>query len=227
MGNPTAGEVGAFLDVYKDTNADFCRRVGLDSSKPVVALLPGSRRQEIKDNLPSMLQALAQFPDCQPVLACSPGIPSSYYDTFAVGWTLHSVRDETYALLANADVAVVTSGTATLETALFGVPQVVCYKTPLPQLISWLRRKLIHVRYISLVNLIADADVVPELVADTFSTGNIARELSLVLPGGEGRQRMLDGYAEVRRRLGSDDASQNAAAEMYRLLTSDRRCRRG
>lgn len=77
-------------------------------------------------------------------------------------------------------------------------------------------------RYISLVNLIADADVVPELVADTFSTGNIARELSLVLPGGEGRQRMLDGYTEVRRRLGSDDASQNAAAEMYRLLTSDR-----
>lgn len=227
VGNPTAGEVGAFLDGYKETKADFCRRVGLDSSKPVVALLPGSRRQEIKDNLPSMLQALAQFPDCQPVLACSPGIPSSYYDTFAVGGTLHSVRDETYALLANADAAVVTSGTATLETALFGVPQVVCYKTPLPQLISWLRRKLIHVRYISLVNLIADADVVPELVADTFSTGNIARELSLVLPGGDGRQRMLDGYAEVRRRLGSDDASQNAAAEMYRLLTSDRRCRRG
>ena len=220
VGNPTAGEVSAFLDGYKETRQAFCKRVGLDEGKPVVALLPGSRRQEIKDNLPAMMQALARFTDCQPVLACSPGIPAEYYDAFAHGGMLRFVRDETYALLANADAAVVTSGTATLETALFGVPQVVCYKTPLPKLISWLRSRLLHVRYISLVNLIADAGVVPELVADTFSVENIAHELSLILPGGEGRKAMLDGYASVSERLGHEDASQNAARIICGLLRS-------
>ena len=141
-------------------------------------------------------------------------------DAFAHGGTLRFVRDETYALLANADAAVVTSGTATLETALFGVPQVVCYKTPLPKLISWLRSRLLHVRYISLVNLIADAGGVPELVADTFSVENIAHELSLILPGGEGRKAMLDGYASVSERLGHEDASQNAARIICGLLRS-------
>ena len=140
------------------------------------------------------------------------------------------VHGETYALLANADAAVVTSGTATLETALFGVPQVVCYKTPLPGLISWLRRKLIHVRYISLVNLIADAEVVKELVADTFSVDNIAHELSIILPDGEGRKAMLDGYASVRERLGREDASQNAAriiCDLLRSRSAGRRAKKG
>lgn len=230
VGNPTAGEVGAFLDGYKETKSEFCNRVGLEEGKPVVALLPGSRRQEIKDNLPAMILALRRFPDCQPVLACSPGIPDEYYDAFAHDGTLRFVHGETYALLANADAAVVTSGTATLETALFGVPQVVCYKTPLPGLISWLRRKLIHVRYISLVNLIADAEVVKELVADTFSVDNIAHELSLILPGGEGRKAMLDGYASVRERLGREDASQNAAriiCDLLRSRSAGRRAKKG
>ena len=124
----------------------------------------------------------------------------------------------TYPLLANAAAALVTSGTATLETALFGVPQVVCYETPAPRVAAFLRRHILKVEYISLVNLIAGREVVPELVADTFTVGNIRRELARILPGGDGRRQMLDGYAEVARRLGSDVAPDNAARIMVGLL---------
>lgn len=111
-----------------------------------------------------------------------------------------------------------TSGTATLETALFGVPQVVCYETPLPRLIRFAFNHVIKVRFISLVNLIADREVVPELLADRFSADNIARELACILPGGGGRQAMLDGYRLVARRLGGTVAPDNAAHIMVGLL---------
>lgn len=218
VGNPTAGEVRSFLATYDESRADFCRRNGLAADRPIVALLPGSRRQEIKDNLPAMLAAVSRFPGCEPVLACSPGIPRDFYGPYESMGAFRPVVGGTYSILAHADAALVTSGTATLETALFGVPQVVCYKTPFPKLISWLRRRLIHVPYVSLVNLIAGAEVVPELVADTFSVDNIADGLRAVLPGGDGRSAMLDGYSEVWRRLGDTDASDNAASMMCRLL---------
>ena len=128
------------------------------------------------------------------------------------------IDNDTFALLMHADAALVTSGTATLETALFHVPQVVCYETPIPKVISFLRRHILKVRYISLVNLIAGCEVVPELVADTFSVGNIRAELGKILPGGSGRQAMLDGYAEVGRRLGKAGAPDNAARIMVGLL---------
>lgn len=220
VGNPTAGEVRSFLASYDESRDAFCRRNGLDADRPIVALLPGSRRQEIKDNLPVMLNVVSQFLGCNIILACSPGIPQSFYEPYRCGGRLKLVFGGTFSVLAHADAALVTSGTATLETALFGVPQVVCYKTPLPKLISWLRKRLIHVPYISLVNLIADAEVVPELVADTFVEANVARQLRSVLPGGDAREAMLAGYDEVRRRLGDDDASANAAKIMYDLLSS-------
>ncbi len=210
VGNPTADEVASFKAAYDGSFADYGR--------PVIALLAGSRRQEIKDNLPAMIEAVKAFPAYQPVLAGAPGIEPAYYEPFVAGTGVEVVRGMTYPLLAHASAALVTSGTATLETALFGVPQVVCYETPIPKVISFLRRHILKVRYISLVNLIAGCEVVPELVADTFSVGNIRAELGKILPGGSGRQAMLDGYAEVGRRLGKAGAPDNAARIMVGLL---------
>lgn len=210
VGNPTADEVASFKAAYDGCFADYGR--------PVIALLAGSRRQEIKDNLPAMIEAVKAFPAYQPVLAGAPGIEPAYYEPFVAGTSVEVVRGMTYPLLAHASAALVTSGTATLETALFGVPQVVCYETPIPKVISFLRRHILKVRYISLVNLIAGCEVVPELVADTFSVGNIRAELGKILPGGSGRQAMLDGYAEVGRRLGEAGAPDNAARIMVGLL---------
>ena len=110
------------------------------------------------------------------------------------------------------------NGTATLETALFNVPQVVCYKTPVPKLIAFLRRHLLKVKYISLVNLIADREIVPELVADTFTTDNIRKHLEQILPEGRMRSQMLDGYKDVEARLGKKNAPRNAAKIITELL---------
>lgn len=217
VGNPTADEVRQFKAAYKESTAEFATRHGL-ADKPIIALLAGSRRQEIKDNLPTMIAAASRFGEYQMVLAGAPGISSDYYDRFIAGTGVRLVDNDTYALLSHAAAAVVTSGTATLETALFGVPQVVCYETPLPRFIAFCRRHVLKVKYISLVNLIADADVVPELVADTFSANNIASWLSRILPGKADRNAMLKGYEKVRRELGDTVAPQNAARIMVELL---------
>jgi lipid-A-disaccharide synthase len=127
------------------------------------------------------------------------------------------VKDQTFALLSHAHAALVTSGTATLETALFGVPQVVCYHTVLPHFIGFMRKIVLSVRYVSLVNLIADREIVKELVADLFTDANIRHELSVLLEG-EARQRMLDGYKEVSQALGTQKAPDQAARLMVSLL---------
>lgn len=220
VGNPTADEVTEFKASYTETFEDFCRKNSLQADKPVIALLAGSRRQEIKDNLPAMLEAASRYADkYQLVVAGAPSIPHEYYSKFISGHDVSIVYNQTYPLLAHSCAALVTSGTATLETALFGVPQVVCYETPIPKVIAFLRKHLIKVRYISLVNLIADKSVVTELVADTFSVENIARELGRLLPGKPARTAMLDGYAEVKKRLGKENAPDNAANIMVKLLS--------
>lgn len=220
VGNPTADEVTEFKASYTETFEDFCRKNSLHADKPVIALLAGSRRQEIKDNLPAMLEAASRYADkYQLVVAGAPSIPHEYYSKFISGHDVSIVYNQTYPLLAHSCAALVTSGTATLETALFGVPQVVCYETPIPKVIAFLRKHLIKVRYISLVNLIADKDIVTELVADTFSVENIAGELGRLLPGEPARTAMLDGYAEVKKRLGKENAPDNAANIMVKLLS--------
>lgn len=220
VGNPTADEVTEFKASYTETFEDFCRKNSLHADKPVIALLAGSRRQEIKDNLPAMLEAASRYADkYQLVVAGAPSIPHEYYSKFISGHDVSIVYNQTYPLLAHSCAALVTSGTATLETALFGVPQVVCYETPIPKVIAFLRKHLIKVRYISLVNLIADKSVVTELVADTFSVENIAGELGRLLPGEPARTAMLDGYAEVKKRLGKENAPDNAANIMVKLLS--------
>lgn len=210
VGNPTAQEV-------RDYQASTVTPV---VSKPIIALLAGSRQQEIKDNLPAMIEATRHLvTDYDVVLAGAPGIERSYYDRFLQGTSVQLVEDKTYDLLSKATAALVTSGTATLETAMFRVPQVVCYETPLPKIIAFLRKHVIKVKYISLVNLIADREVVPELVADTFSVENIRYHLERILPAGEDREAMLEGYEEVHRCLGESRAPDQAAKLMYKFLT--------
>lgn len=220
VGNPTADEVRSFRLTYHEDFKAFCQRHQLDR-RPIIALLAGSRRQEIKDNLPAMIAAVKGFSNYQPVLAGAPGIDRDYYRQFLEGTDVVLVDNDTYPLLAHATVALVTSGTATLETALFDVPQVVCYETPLPRLIGYLRRHVLKVPFISLVNLIAGSEVVRELVAETFSVENIRAEMLHVLPGGAGRERMLQGYAEVARRLGDQVAPDNAARLIHQLLRKE------
>lgn len=219
VGNPTAEEVRTFKDGYSETKKEFCRRNGLEPSKPIIALLAGSRKQEIKDNLPAMLASVkAVAADYQCVLACAPSIDDSYYRKVIGQGSVLMVHDDTYPLLAHSTAALVTSGTATLETALFDVPQVVCYETPLPKIIRWGFNHVIKCDYISLVNLVADKEVVPELFADRFSVDNIKRHLLALLPGTADREKMLAGYEIVRQRLGTESAPDNAARVMVDLL---------
>ena len=226
VGNPTAEEVSAFRANYHESFEQFVvRQNGSDSCRmdfrPVIALLAGSRKQEIKDNLPAMIEAAKRFEDYQLVLAGAPSIDDAYYEKFIKGTRVQLVKDQTYELLSHATAALVTSGTATLETALFRVPQVVCYETPLPKLIRFAFNHIIKVPFISLVNLIADREVVKELFADRFRVYRIANELYRVLPGQPGRDKMLQGYEEVAQKLGSDVAPANAARIMVQLLTSN------
>lgn len=213
VGNPTAQEVSEFLDHYSQEYSS--------DTKPVIALLAGSRRQEIKDNLPAMIESAIPFAEhYRLVLAGAPGIAPDYYHSFINGKPVEMVTNQTYPLLARATAALVTSGTATLETALFGVPQVVCYKTPVPHLIRFAFNRVIKCKYISLVNLVADEEIVPELLADRFSVSNIHSELARILPGQPAREAQLQGYARVRRALGSDSAPENAARLMVQMLQS-------
>ena len=210
VGNPTAQEVREYLSQQPVARP----------SRPAIALLAGSRKQEIKDNLPAMIEATRHLAgQYDIVLAGAPGIEAGYYEPFLRDSEVRMVSNETYRLLSTATAALVTSGTATLETCMFRVPQVVCYETPLPKLIGWARHHVLSVRYVSLVNLIADREIVPELVADTFSVDNIRRHLEDILPGGSRRQQMLDGYEEVHRLLGDSQAPRQAAELMIQLLS--------
>lgn len=222
VGNPTAQEVAEFRAGYHQTYEEFCRENNLDSRKPIVAFLAGSRLQEIKDNLPAMIEVAERFEDYQMVLAGAPSIEDEYYDKFLEGTPVRVVKNKTYQLLSHTTAALVTSGTATLETALFNVPQVVCYETPLPKLIRFAFNHVLKVDYISLVNLVANKEVVPEMFADKFTIDGIANELYKIMPGQPARERMLAEYQEVLRELGSKVAPDEAASIMVDLLRKHR-----
>lgn len=217
IGNPTVDEVTAFRAGHPEIYEDFVHENNLEP-KPIIALLAGSRKQEIKDNLPDMLRAASAFPEYQLVLAGAPGITPDYYRKYIGDAKVKILFGQTYRLLQQAEAALVTSGTATLETALFRVPQAVCYHTPIGKVISFLRRHILKVRYISLVNLIADREVVKELVADTMTVGQIRAELERILYNKVYRRQMLDGYDYMASRLGDAGAPKRAAQEMVRLL---------
>lgn len=217
VGNPTVDEVTLFRAEHPETFDGFVRENNLDS-KPIIALLAGSRKQEIKDNLPDMIRAASAFPEYQLVLAGAPGISPDYYHEYVGDAKVKILFGQTYRLLQQAEAALVTSGTATLETALFRVPQTVCYHTPIGKVISFLRRHILTVKYISLVNLIANREVVKELVADTMTVEQVRAELERILYDKDYRQRMLDGYEYMAARLGDAGAPKRAAQKMLRLL---------
>jgi lipid-A-disaccharide synthase len=219
VGNPTAQEIAEFRSDYHEGYEDFCNRNNLDSSRPIIALLAGSRKQEIKDNLPAMIEAASHFEDYQIVLAGAPSIEDKFYQKYIDGTCVKKVSSDTYPLLAHSQAALVTSGTATLETALFDVPQVVCYETPLPKFIRFAFKHIIKVKFISLVNLIAGKEVVPEMLADRFTVDGLVDELYKILPGQKYREQMLEGYQGIRIKLGNTIAPDNAARIMVDLLS--------
>lgn len=185
------------------------------SDKPVIALLPGSRKQEISIKLPVMLTMVQHFPQYQFVVAGAPSQPDALYHELIGNENVMLVRNETYNLLKQSSAALVTSGTATLETALFGVPQVVCYKgNPISY---WLATKLIKVKYISLVNLIMDRPVVTELIQHELNEQRLKEELNLLLTESDKKQELLKDYNTLWHKLGDSPASENTAAAIISL----------
>ena len=221
VGNPCVDAVDDFRKKGQETFSEFVTANGLED-KPIIALLAGSRRQEIKDNLTRMIEAARSFPQYQFVVAGAPGIEPDFYKRY-IDSSTKIVFGQTYRLLQQAEAALVTSGTATLETALFRVPQVVCYYISAGKLVSFLRRHILKVKYISLVNLIADREVVTELVADGMTVSNIKKELAKIISGGNGRSRMLSEYDRLIGILGEPGASERAAAQITALLKARRK----
>lgn len=217
VGNPCVDAVDSFLSTDTETKEQFYQRLNLKSSRPVIALLAGSRKQEIKDNLSRMMEASRSFPQYQFVIAGAPGIAQEFYSHYLTDGA-KIVFGETYRLLRHSEAALVTSGTATLETALFRVPQVVCYYTAVGKLVSFLRRHILKVKFISLVNLVSGSEVVTELVADGMTVDNIRRELSAIIEGGSRRMQMLSGYDRMIQILGTPGASERAAKLMVKYL---------
>lgn len=202
------------LDALKDftTEEGFRENNGLDE-RPVIALLPGSRKQEITKMLGVMLQVIKDFPKHQFVIAGAPSQAVEFYESLIPQEVKKSVRvisNKTYDLLSIAEAALVTSGTATLETALFNVPEVVCYKG---SNVSYLIAKQLvkNIKYISLVNLVMDRELVRELIQGDMTVSNIRKELAFIVEGGEKRQAMLDAYVELKNKLGNEGASANTA----------------
>ena len=220
VGNPCVDAVDAYQKNHTETFEDFVSSNSL-SDKPIVALLAGSRKQEIKDNLPMMLEAAKPFVDkYQLVLAGAPGVDPAYYQKYVgADVPVKIIFGQTYRLLQQAKAALVTSGTATLETALFRVPQAVCYYTPVGKLIAFLRRHILKVKYISLVNLVANKEVVRELVADTMTVANVRSELNALLNDEQYRAQMLKEYDRMIKILGPAGASHQAASKIIELLS--------
>ena len=180
------------------------------SDKPILAILPGSRNQEIKVKLPIMLEAAKHFKNYQIVIAGAPNKSVDFYKQFTGEYNVKVIENQTYNLLNNSNLAIVTSGTATLETALFNVPQVVCYKAS--NISYQIAKRLVKIKYISLVNLIMDQEVVTELIQKDLTSENIIKELNKINnPEVDGRQKMLKKYSELKEKLGSGGASNKVA----------------
>ena len=209
VGNPSVDSVSNYQQQESVGKSTFFRMNRL-ADKPILALLAGSRKQEIRDNLPVMLRVAAQFPEYQPIIAGAPGIDPAYYQQYTDG-SVRILFQQTYPLLQHSDAALVTSGTATLETALFRVPQVVCYYVPAGRLASFIFRHFFHTPYISLVNLISGKEVVQELFGERFSEKNITTELKRIIHDKTYRETMLQNYDEMIRILGKPGASARTA----------------
>lgn len=187
------------------------------NDKPIIALLPGSRKQEIQVMLPAMLGVIKHFPDHQFVIGGAPSQEKSFYEQFCKGFAnISLVESDTYGLMSNADAALVTSGTATLEAGLWSLPEVVCYKgNPLSYMIA---RKLIKVKYISLVNLVMDKEVVRELIQSDLNEEEMKKSLQEILPGGAKHAKIKEDYALLKNQLGGKGASAKTASILLKTL---------
>lgn len=211
VGNPSVEEMDHALG-HLPPRRHFMERQGLeDSDRKIIALLPGSRRGEIRNNLPLMIQAAKRFPEFLYVVAAAPSVPEKFYREVAQDSGLPVVFGCTPTLLKYSQAALVTSGTATLETALIGTPQVVCYRANGMKLSYKIMEKLLKVKYVSLPNLIVGNKVVPELLVHQCTADAISRELSPLLQPSPKRDWQLAGYKTLRRRLGNSIAADYAA----------------
>lgn len=220
VGNPSVDEVTAYCHQHPADRYEFLNRHGL-KDYPIIALLPGSRRQEIKDNLRRMVKAVEPYckKGYQVVVAGTSDISDEMYaDAYERRECVHLLRNCTYDILQHAEAALVTSGTATLEAALFRVPQVVCYYTSFGKLVRWIKPFALKVKYVSLVNLILDLPLVRELIGDEMNVKNLQYELSCILSGGVKREQILEGYETMIQRLGEAGAPQHAASHILGIL---------
>jgi len=215
VGHPLLDAIVRENETEAVSRADWKKQNGLDE-RPIIALVPGSRKQEISTMLPLMAEVCSSFEAYQFVVAAAPSIPMNFYETVTAGQQLRFIPGQFHAILKNASAALVTSGTATLETALFSVPEIVCYKG---NLISYhIAKKLIKVKYISLVNLIMDREVVKELIQHELHAENIIKELKNILFNEKHRQRLMDDYQELRIKLGNAGASEKAAKSVLDFM---------
>ncbi|HLP04695.1 MAG TPA: lipid-A-disaccharide synthase [Paludibacter sp.] len=212
VGNPSVDSVASYQGISQ-SDAGFCASHGFPQ-KPIIALLPGSRKQEISKCLGRMIEAAGKFTDYQTVISGAPGIDPGFYKPFLQAGNLHIVFGQTYELLRHSKAAIVNSGTATLETALIGTPEVVVYHVALGRFGYWLKDMVIKVKYISLVNLILGKEAVKELVAHLFTVGNLVEELDLILNNGTYRNKMQEDYSRLRQILGEPGAAKRAAEGM-------------
>jgi len=210
VGNPTVEEMDHVIK-HMPPMKHFLERQGIDDDRKIIALLPGSRQGEIRCNLPLMIEAVRKFPQFQYIVAAAPSVPMKFYRELAQDPGLKVIFGCTPTLVKYSVAALVTSGTATLETALMGTPQVVCYRSNGMKIAYKLMEKVLKVKYVSLPNLIAANDVVPELLVHQCTAENIARHLSPLLQPSPQRDWQLAGYKMIQRKLGTSDAPAYAA----------------
>ncbi len=210
VGNPTVKEIEYSLG-HIPPKKYFMERQGITDQRPIIAILPGSRKSEIRNNLPMMIEAAKRFPDFQYVVAAAPSVPEKFYREMAQDTGLQLAFNATYTLLKYSVAAIVTSGTATLETAVIGTPQVVCYRGNGSKLTYDIMKKILHVKYVSLPNLIVDNATVPELLLHNCTVESISRELNPILQPSPRRDWQMAGYRNMKKKLGTTDASKIAA----------------
>lgn len=214
VGHPLLDAIEQFRVTEIDSSS-FRETNKLDQ-RPIIAVLPGSRKQEIRVKLPLMLDALESFDNYQIVIAGAPALDPDFYAPFITNNRIRIIHGETYNILNSAEIGVVTSGTATLETALFQVPEVVCYKG---SSISYaIAKRLIKIKYISLVNLILDREVVKELIQHECTASNIRREVETIVIGGTKREKMLAEFATLKKTLGEGGASRQVAQSILKTI---------
>lgn len=215
-GNPLTDEIEKFRNSFTPSQDNYGDVKGEDKGNRIIALVPGSRLHEVKYILPEMLKVIPFFPEHTFIITAAMNIPPSVYASLAGNLPVKTEYERTYEILSMSEAALVKSGTSTLEAALLGVPQVVCYKGDAVSF--FIARRLVKVKYISLVNLILGREAVKELIQHLLTVSNLVASLKEILPGGKERERMLKDYDEIKEILGPAGASNRIASEMVAFL---------